>query len=169
MKPPTIALLCAALALAGCDSKKPEGEIVRREGQPDYFHVPDEDAEMEKAVRTARESVGRFIAALKAPNAGQTGFSVKKPFKDGDKVEHIWLSDASFDGTNFRGRVDNDPVDVKNVKMGETATVAKDELSDWFYIDDGKLVGGYTIRVLYARMPPEEKKEFNAHLGFKIE
>jgi uncharacterized protein YegJ (DUF2314 family) len=49
------------------------------------------------------------------------------------------------------------------------ATVSKSEISDWFYIDNGKLVGGYTIRVLYSRMSPEEKKDFNEHAGMKIE
>jgi uncharacterized protein YegJ (DUF2314 family) len=169
MKLRPFAVLCVMVALAGCDSKKPEAEIVRREGQPDYSRVPDQDQEMEKAVQKARESVGTFIAALGAPTAQQTSFTVKKPFKDGDKVEHIWLSNPSFDGTKFSGRVDNEPVDVKNVKLGETALVAKDEISDWFYVDKGKLVGGYTIRVLYSKMSPEEKKDFDAHVGFKID
>jgi uncharacterized protein YegJ (DUF2314 family) len=169
MKLPYLALLCVPLALIACDSKQPPPEAVHREGQPDYIRSPDKDPEMDKAVQTARETVDTFVAALKAPTANQTSFTVKKPFKDGEQVEHIWLSNASFDGTKFSGRVDNEPVDVKNVKMGETAVVGKGEISDWFYVDNGKLVGGYTIRVLYAKMSPEEKKDFNAHLGFKIE
>ena len=88
---------------------------------------------------------------------------------DGEQVEHIWLSNPSFDGTRFSGRVDNEPVDVKNVKMGQTVTAAKDEVSDWFYVENGKLIGGYTIRVLYSRMSSAEKKDFDAHADFKLE
>jgi len=128
-----------------------------------------DDPEMNKAMQTARDTMDTFITALRARTATQANFSVKKPFKAGEKVEHIWLSDASFDGSQFSGRVDNEPVDVKSVKLGETATVDKNEISDWFYVDDGKLIGGYTIRVLYARMSPEEQKEFNTHVGFKLE
>ena len=175
MKPFAAAVVIAAIAFTACNSKNPGTETakpgmgtVHREGQPDYFPVSD-NAEMDKAVQAARDSVDTFIAAIKTPKAGQRSFTVKKPFKDGDKVEHIWLSDATFDGTKFSGRVDNDPVDVKNVTMGQTASVAKGELSDWFYIDNGKLVGGYTIRVLYAQMSPDDKKNFDAHAGFKMD
>jgi uncharacterized protein YegJ (DUF2314 family) len=170
MKQSLLTPLCVILALTGCgSSEKPGGEIIRRDGQPDYTRLQGEDPEMAKAIQTARETVGTFIAALKNPTAKQTSFSIKNAFKDGEQVEHIWLSNPSFDGTKFSGRVDNEPVDVKNVKLGETAIAAEDEISDWFYVDNGKLVGGYTIRVLYGRMSPEEKKESNAHLGFKID
>ncbi len=145
------------------------GEAVHREGLPDVYRVPDEDKEMEKAVQKARASVDMFIAALKSRKPTQSDFSIKKPFKYGDQFEHIWLSNASFDGTQFHGRVDNDPVDVKSVKLGDVATAAKGEISDWFYVDNGKLVGGYTLRALRDKMSPEEKKDFDAHLDFKIE
>lgn len=169
MKRPLFAFLGVTLVLLGCDSKQPRDETVHREGQPDFSRTRDGDPEMEKAIQTARKSVDSFIAALKTPSAEQAGFSVKKPFIDGGTVEHIWLSGVSFDGTRFRGRVDNEPVDVKNVKMGETVTATKDEISDWFYVEKGKLVGGYTFRVLYARLSPDEKKDFNTHINFRIE
>lgn len=159
--------MVALLAVTAC--KKSGSEPVRREDQPDLVHVSRNDPAMSKAVQTARNSVETFITALKAPAAGQGNFTVKKPFKDGVRVEHIWLSNASFDGARFTGRVDNEPVDVTNVKMGQIVTAAKDEISDWFYIDNGRLVGGYTIRVLYSQMSPAERRDFKAHAGFQIE
>ena len=167
MKTLLLTFLTASLALTAC--KKSSNETTRRVGQPDYIHIPDKAPEMDSAIQTARDSVETFITALKAPAAGQGNFTIKKPFKDGEQVEHIWLSNASYDGTQFSGRVDNEPVDVKNVKLGQTATAAKDEISDWFYIENGKLVGGYTIRVLYSQMSPAEKKGFDADAGFKLE
>jgi uncharacterized protein YegJ (DUF2314 family) len=164
-------LLVSLVLLAACDSKKSAPEIVHREGRPDYIRLTDKDEEMNKAIQTARDTVRTFIAALNKPGPNQGSFNVKKPFTygNGNDAEHIWLSDASFDGIVFKGRVGNEPVDVKNVKLGQMATVSKSEISDWFYIDNGKLVGGYTIRVLYSRMSPEEKKDFNEHAGMKIE
>jgi uncharacterized protein YegJ (DUF2314 family) len=169
MKPASFALLVLALALSACDRKKSGNETVRREGQPDFIRVPDNDTEMDQAMQTARDSVDKFIGALQAPKAGQDSFTVKKLFKDGEDGEHIWLSGVSFDGTNFKGRIDNEPVNVKNIKMGQMATVAKNEISDWFYIENGKLIGGYTIRLLHSRSSPAEKREFEANTGFKIE
>lgn len=162
-------ILIACLAFTACDSKQSGNETVRREGQPDYVYIPNKAPEMDKAIQTARDSVDTFIAALKSPAPGRGSFTVKKPFKDGGQVEHIWLSNASFDGTRFSGRVDNEPADVKNVRFGQIATAGKDEISDWFYIENGKLVGGYTIRVLYSQMSPAERKEFDAQAGFKFQ
>ena len=150
-------------------SKKACRKTVRREGQPDYFPGRGQDLEMAQAIQAARESVDTFIAALSSPTANQTSFSVKKPFNDGEQVENIWLSGVSFNGTKFSGRVDNEPVDVKTVRMGDIATAEKDEISDWFFVDNGKLAGGYTLRVLYARMSSEEKSYFDTHVDFEIE
>lgn len=167
MKTLPLAFLVASLAFTAC--KKSGDETIQSKDNPNFVHVPDHDPEMDKAIQTARDSVDTFIAALKAPAAGQGNFTVKKPFKDGEQIEHIWLSNASFDGTQFSGRVDNEPVTVTNVKLGQTATAARDEISDWFYIENGKLIGGYTIRVLYSQMSPAAKMEFDDHAGFKFE
>lgn len=94
-----LVLACVTLAMSACSAKKSEVETVHREGQPDYYRVPDKDAE----------------------------------------------------------------------KVGDTALVAKDTLSDWFYIAGGKLVGGYTLRVLHAWMSAGGKKDFDSHVGFKID
>jgi uncharacterized protein YegJ (DUF2314 family) len=153
---------------------KSSGEIYRRKEQRDkvqaekVFYVSGKDPEMNKAIQTARNTVNTFIAALNAPAPGQDRFSVKKPFKEGSKVEHMWLSNVSFKGGQFSGLVENEPVKVNNVTYGQAATAAQNEISDWYYIDNGKLVGGYTIRVLYSRMSPAEKKDFDAHMNFKL-
>ena len=57
-----------------------------------------------------------------------------------------------FTGNRFVGVVDNKPNNIPGLKVGARASVNPDEISDWSYVDHGKLVGGYTIRVLYAEM-----------------
>jgi uncharacterized protein YegJ (DUF2314 family) len=37
------------------------------------------------------------------------------------------------------------------------------------FLKNGKLIGGYTTRVLYARLSPEEKAAFDQQAEFKIE
>jgi uncharacterized protein YegJ (DUF2314 family) len=37
------------------------------------------------------------------------------------------------------------------------------------YLKDNKLVGGYTIRVLYNKMSASEKEKFKDELGFEFE
>ena len=60
-------------------------------------------AAMHRAVTEARKTVGKFILALNHPAPGQQDFEVKKPFIQGDQVEHIWLSDVQFCRQPFPG------------------------------------------------------------------
>lgn len=162
-----------ALALAGCQSKTPPdapapASSAQSQSTPPVVRVAGKDPQMEKAIAGARQSVGKFIAALQAPKAKQSGFSVKKPFPTAQGVEHIWLSDISFEGGKFKGRIANAPARVKGVKLGDAASVGKNEISDWYYLDSGKLVGGQSIRLLYSRLPPRAQKIFDAQAGFRL-
>lgn len=143
--------------------------LVRRAGEPDYVRVRCENRTWADAIRTARRTVPVFERALRSPRNGQGKFSVKKPFRQGKIVEHIWLSGLSYDGRLFHGRVANDPVDVKGVKLGDEASVAPSDLSDWMFADNGKLVGGYTIRVLFKGFSPMGRKRLMRQFGLKIE
>ena len=109
-------------------------------------------------------TVDRFIAALAKPAAGQSGFTVKKMFTTSNGGgEHIWLVDLKFDGVNFTGKVDNDPEHVPSVKLGDSATVSRGEISDWMYMEKGLIVGAYTLRVLKKNavgQDAEEMKQF---------
>lgn len=131
--------------------------------------VPDEDKAVNKAIQDSRKTVGTFIAALQSPKQGQEKFSVKKPFREGKMVEHIWLTNITYDGSLFHGQVGNDPVDVKNIKLGDNVTVPSKEISDWMFGDKGKLVGGYTIRVLYNRLSAADKEQFKQQFELKLE
>jgi uncharacterized protein YegJ (DUF2314 family) len=54
------------------------------------------------------------------------------------------------------------------VKLGDEVVLDKSEVSDWMYIDDGLLVGGYTVLELRSQMSEEERKQFDASMPFKI-
>ena len=162
----------AILAAGGCATHRMDNPVAReaiRNGKnPEYFRIKDKDQAMRTAVHTARKTVGTFITALQKPSATQRDFEVKKRFIQGAEVEHIWLSDVTFSGNRFHGRVDNHPVKITGVKMGDRVSVNPNEISDWAYVDNGILVGGYTIRVLYKELSPERKKELENESRFHI-
>lgn len=167
-------LLVGSLVLAGVVSAATEStHIAGREnkapGPPSYTLVKDNDQAMERAVQRARKTMGFFVAALGKKKPGDGGFEVKKAFVDGNSVEHLWIGDLRFDGKNFRGKINNQPLDVHNVRLGQKVTVRPQEVTDWMFVKNGELVGGYTTRVLYARLSAGEKAEFNKKADFKIE
>jgi len=136
---------------------------------PKSYQVPNEHAAMQEAVTKARKTVGQFIGALQHPSPGESDFEVKKPFLEKGNVEHIWLSDVTFVGGRLQGKVDNEPVKIRGLKPGQVVSVNPDEISDWVYIKNGKLVGGYTIRAHYNDLTPPEKQEFNRSADFQME
>ncbi len=151
--------------LAGCQPKPPNslehaGETLKREGEPDVVSVSNEDVAMNAAIQKARSTINVFIAALRSPKTGQHNFSIKKRFAVRKGGEHIWLSHVTYIGKLFYGRLSDEPVEVTSVKMGDPVTVAPQDISDWMFTTNGKLSGGYTIRVLYDKMSPVEKKQF---------
>ena len=145
------------------------GEIVERDGEPAVHMVSDEDPEMNSAMEQARASVTNFITSLKNPGQNQTYFSVKAKFIDGRHTEHIWLYDVSYDGNQFFGKIGNNPLNVKNVSLGDEFALVPSKISDWMIVEDKKLVGGYTLRVLRNRLSEEERKKFDESLPFTID
>jgi uncharacterized protein YegJ (DUF2314 family) len=43
------------------------------------------------------------------------------------------------------------------------------DLSDWMYLEDNRLVGGYTLRVLRDSVSPEARARMDSQLPFRIE
>ncbi len=144
----------------GCGDPYPADRVTK---------VADDDPRMNGAMEKARSSVGEFITALKSPQAGQTEFTVKMAFSDGSNTEHMWLAPVTFDGETFHGPVSNDPASVGNVRMGQRAEVSPTKISDWMYLDQGKVVGGYTLRVLRDTLSPKERVEFDKSVQFRNE
>ena len=163
------ALLLAGIISTGKAQNPVSNELESKSGEPETFRVENKHAAMRKAVDEAHKTVGEFIKALQHRSAGQTDFEVKKPFVDGNNVEHIWLSDVEFAGGRFKGKVDNAPTKIHGLKMGQVVSVNPDEISDWAYVDNGKLVGGYTIRAHYNQLTPAQKKEILREADFKLD
>jgi len=155
-------VLLALLSGPGC------GRLLGGRGD-DTVAVSADDARMNAAIEKARSSLDSFIAALSAPKPSQSEFSVKVRVEDGKRVEHMWVNPVRYENGKFTGVINNDAELVRTVKLGDTIHAEKPEISDWMYVEDGKLVGGYTIRVLRDQMGDAERREMDKSLPFKVE
>lgn len=161
--------LAPSLQAAEQESTHLAGRENKAAGPPGYQQVEDNDKQFNRATEHAQRSLGFFMAALKAKKPGDSGFEIKKAFVDGDNVEHLWINDVTYDGQSFHGKINNNPIDVKNVRLGQSVTVAPKDVTDWMFVKDGKLIGGYTTRVFYARLSPDERAKFDQQADFKID
>lgn len=140
-----------------------------RKSQPPLIDVDDNDTEMNAAIDKARATAQQFIMALATPKVAQTSFTVKFLVLDGERSEHIWLLPVCCQEGKFRGTINNEPERVSTVKAGAEVTVGINEISDWMYVDNGRLVGGFTVRVLRARMSKTKGDEFDQSVPFVID
>ena len=62
---------------------------------------------------------------------------------------------------NF-GFVENDPVTVTQIKLGDSVKVDFDKISDWMYYDKNVVKGAFTVRVMRANMSEAELNEMDA-------
>jgi uncharacterized protein YegJ (DUF2314 family) len=167
-----LALLFVGASLVGAAPENTThiaGRAVKTPGPPGYLEVKDKDKAMDAAVDHAHQTLGFFCAALKAKKPDTRGYEIKTAFTDGEQVEHIWVNKVTWDGHAFHGQVNNKPLAVGNVHLGQKVTLQPKQVSDWMFVKEGKLIGGFTTRVLYARLSAEDKAQFESQAEFKIE
>ncbi len=133
-------------------------------------NLPPEETEsaMIDAVKKAKASLGDFIAVLQHPGPNVSYFAIRVKLEDGGMAEYVWLNFVGYDGKEFTGDIANDPGVIRKYSFGQTIVVPPDRVADWMYIDDGYLVGGYTLRVLRSRLPANEQQSFDQRGGFRV-
>jgi uncharacterized protein YegJ (DUF2314 family) len=124
---------------------------------------------MNAAIAEAVKTYPGFVRLLSAPDSSVTHLSVKMFFAYDGGNEHMWVNELHFKDGKLFGVLDSDPMYVDHLKTGDTLLVNKDSVSDWLYVKNGKMVGGYTVIVTYNSLDSAEKKEFKASVPFAIE
>ena len=146
-----------------------QAEKTEKSVEPTIYDVDSQDAEMNEAIKKSRLTFGEFLAAFRSKNPSQRNFSVKMPFATEYGSEHIWLTNMDIKDEKLVGIVDNLPQAVNAVRLGDVVEIDGEKITDWFYIDNEKLVGGLTIRVLRDRMSKSDRKRFDRTFGATID
>lgn len=127
------------------------------------------DSELDAAIQQARSSLDTFIEQISTPHAGRTFVAIKVRFHPpDDSPQDIWVDEVTYTNGSFRGRMGDDIPSLR-LEAGETITVDEKDILDWMMVEDGKLIGGYTIRLAVQRMSPEERERFLETLEYSIE
>jgi len=160
-----IFVMCSVI-FTSCSTMR---ELISGEHE-DVKWVSSNDTEMNAAIQEAKKTLPLFIQAFQSPTPTQTWFAIKVafPFGDSGSNEHMWVSKLSLSENQFEGILANEPVDIKDMHFGDRVTVDVQDISDWMIIDDGRLLGGFTIHVLRNRTNGDERKQFDAEFGYLI-
>lgn len=155
--------------LAAVPSRAQETLRRTREGQADVLGVDGDDARMNAAMQRARATLPAFNAYLPRAARGEVSASLKAVFREGDEVEHMWITDVTLRDGRYHGTLNNRPMGVRNVAEGDPVTVSPDEVSDWMVVgSDGLMRGGFTVLELLGRMKPKERTRFEAGMDYRV-
>lgn len=140
---------------------------VERENQPTIYNVESDDKEMSEAIKKANQTLTDFNSALQNPKIEVKSLKVK--FETANGNEHIWLSNIEYKDGKYWGILDNEPEYITEYKIGDKIEIDNSKISDWMYLENGKLFGGYTIKLLRSRMTENERNQFDAESGMQID
>jgi uncharacterized protein YegJ (DUF2314 family) len=124
--------------------------------------VASDDAEMNAAIMTARNSLGAFWSTFEKPGTGEADFALKVAISDKGQTEHFWLTNIERKEGKIAGIISNTPTLVKSVTQGQRYEFSEDQISDWLYKRNGKMVGNETMRPLLKRMPKEQAEAYRS-------
>ncbi len=140
--------------------------VQRRSEDANVVNVKSEDDGMKWAIEKANLTLHYFENCLVSPKPTQQYFSIKVKIDDGRNIEHLWLTEPSFDEEgNLFGVVGNQPLDVKSVTLGQKIGIDRNLISDWMIIENGRLIGGYTIRAIRDHLSGNDLVNFDRGLG----
>lgn len=160
-------IVIISIVLVSCTNNKTTK--IEREGEPEIYGFAENDEEMNQAIKMAKETLDKFNEALKSSNPAFEYFALKTKFNTSNGSEHIWVSSITLKDNKYFGVVDNLPEFTTDVNLGDTIEIKEEDISDWMYIENQKLQGGYTIKVLRNSMTEEERKQFDEEYGLLIE
>jgi uncharacterized protein YegJ (DUF2314 family) len=106
-----------------------------------------DEAALQQTIEEARRRWPEFVRAFARRKPGQT-FGVKTTFTEGEDCEYMWIGVESIDGDRVRGKLDNAPLKVTNVKAGDAVTIKPADVLDWMYEESGEMRGGFSLKVL---------------------
>jgi uncharacterized protein YegJ (DUF2314 family) len=110
------------------------------------------DLEMNRAMSRARATAD----ALRHPREGKS-YLVKVRLGGQEQGEHVWADGVRYENGWVVGRLTEDAVDFPSWSRGDEVRVRPGELSDWATVENGRVCGSFTTRVIAAQMTPEQR------------
>lgn len=162
--------ICSCNNISRSKENPVETRVNKNDSTDEVFVYSKDHEEMNTAQMEARKFYPDFLNALQNGCGGCDNFSVKMRFSYGDgNGEHIWIENLYVINGKVFGKIANVPENIQGLNYGDTVEIVGKNISDWKYVQNGKLVGAYTLKVMYKKMSDDEKKQLESDLDAKIE
>src|SRR5690606_21169352 len=97
----------------------------------------------------ARKNLPSLLKSLDNKKSNNYDFYVKAQFSERENTEHLWFAVQNLNNANLTAILDNVPLNLKNLKLGDTIKLSKNKIEDWIiYKGDSILAGNYLGKVI---------------------
>ena len=131
---------------------------------------PVTDKEFDAAVKEAHSTLSVIRGALLTQKSVYDFIGLKVRFRTPDgSIDDNWTEPIDYYNGIFTIRMLDGLTYDLNEHVNQTLNIPLKAVIDWMLVEkDGNLIGGYTIRLEYAHMTPDEKEKFLKITGYKI-
>lgn len=153
-----VVLLLSVLLVNSCGSSSPTAV------------APATDEEFDAAVTDAHDTLQIVRRALLSPEPSYVFVGLKIRVYGDSTFEDIWTEPLDY----YNGAFTTQMVEGVTLETGfhpeSPVRIPVEDVIDWMILEeDGNLIGGYTIRLAYRHMTPEEQEEFVRITGYTVE
>jgi len=151
-------LLVCILSVTSCASSSP------------LAGTPVTDEELNAAIEQAHATLNTLRQALLAPKSTYDFIGVKVRFRtEGGAIDDNWTEPVDYYEGTFTIRMIDGLTYEPNQHTNRLLNVPLRDVVDWVIVEqDGTLIGGYTIRLTYEHMTPDEQEVFLKNTGYKM-
>ncbi len=104
------------------------------------------DRELEASIRAAQRSLDFFVNSFQNRMSMQEDFSIRLRSTTEPASSDEWVKLQSIDGEKFLGFVESGG-------LSKEVIAEKEQIVDWYFVDNNWLIGGMTIRLEIDRTP----------------
>jgi uncharacterized protein YegJ (DUF2314 family) len=133
------------------------------------FMIKAGDPSMNAARQKARTTLPEFLKVSQSPRSSQRNFAVKVGIEEDGQTEYFWIAPFKLNGDMIVGNINNTPRLVKKVQNKQQITFHVNDVSDWMYVENGKMKGNYSACVLLKNEPKEQADAFKKKFGLECE
>jgi uncharacterized protein YegJ (DUF2314 family) len=153
-------------------------KFAKEQKQPLFTGIAKSDAEFQKAYAAASRTLPEFIEHIQSGISAY--FSVKLRFRDPDESERLgedrflflWLAGVHYYPAErvFSGSFFEVPPEFQKWhQVGQTLRFDGEDIFDWMVLtEDGRLFGGFTVRVSRSKLPESERADYDRYIGVRV-
>jgi uncharacterized protein YegJ (DUF2314 family) len=158
------------------DSKP--NKFSQKQDSPLFMAIRGSDVAFQTAYDRALATLPRFVEHIQS--GIESFYSAKLRFRDPDESERLgedrfvflWLTSIHYHASEgvFSGTFFEVPPELQKWhQVGQRLSFDGEDIFDWMVLtEDGRLFGGYTLRVTRSKLQESERAEYDRYIGVRV-